>query len=71
MHRRKEFLVYPPNYDPMAGGIRYRTFKSKRQAWKQACRWGVGTNIMESVHVHRAPRKHWESSRAERDWWVE
>lgn len=63
MHRRKQFLVYPPNYQPLdITTTRYRTFKSKRQAFKQALRWGSGAAVMDSVHIHPKPRTSWQSS---------
>ena len=63
MHRRKTFLVYPPNYQPLdITGPRYRTYRSKRQAFKQAARWGTGATVMDSIHIHLKPRTDWESS---------
>ena len=70
MHRRKQFLVYPPNYQPLAvgGGSRYRIYRSKRQAFKQAVRWGKGATVMDSIHVHPKARSSWQSSFSTRYW---
>jgi hypothetical protein len=69
-HRRKRFIVYHPRHLEL-GAPSYRMFYSKRQAWKQAYRWGVNSCVMEDIHVHPAPRKRWMSSRFGRDWWIE
>lgn len=59
-HRRKSWLVYPPNYTP--GQHRYRTFHSKRKAFKQALKWGEGATVMDAVHIHPRARTPWQSS---------
>ena len=81
-HRRKEFLVYPPWYDPYdphrsyaktdtpgkPEAHHYRVFKSKRKAFRQARKWGMRSEVAESIHVH--PKRHtsWQSSRTGRVW---
>jgi hypothetical protein len=59
MHRRKRFLIYPPNYQPGDG---YLVRYSKFQAWKAGVRLGAGAAIDVSVHTHPAPFKNWTSS---------
>ena len=61
MHRRKRFVVYPPNYQPLTR-MRYRVFRSKRQALKQARRWGTGATMMDAIYIHPKPRTSWQSS---------
>lgn len=84
-HRRKHFLVYPPFYDPMPAlnhegpphppgkpwASVYRVFASKKRAFRQATRWGAGSEVLESVHIH--PRRHtsWVSSSGKRSWTIE
>lgn len=82
-HRRKEFLVYPPYYCPYGELLlpphepgkpwadRYRVFASKRKAFEQAVKWGQGSEVMESIHVHLQARKPWQSSRVGRSWTME
>jgi hypothetical protein len=48
-HRRKKFLVYPPNYQPGDG---YVIKYSKRQAWKVAVLFGAGASVDASIHIH-------------------
>lgn len=67
-HRRKTWLVYPPNYTP--GQQRFRTFYSKRKAFKCALRWGSGASVMNAIHVHPKPRTHWQSSFSTGEWEV-
>lgn len=63
MHRRKHFLVYPPDYNPHAKPYRkYRVTYSKYQAMKIARRMGDGTEVDESVHIHMKPRCTWTTS---------
>jgi len=69
-HRRKTFIVYHPDHKPLVNS-RYKMFHSKRQAWKQAYKWGEGTGVMEDIHTHPAPFKSWVSSRGGRDWTIE
>lgn len=60
-HRRKEFLVYPPNYRP--GALpKYRSFKSRKAAAKQAERWGESASVDVSINVHDRPHTRWVSS---------
>lgn len=52
-HKRKQYLVYPPNYSfPM----KYYMCYSKIQAWKQAKRLGVGAEV--SISINRHPKSH-------------
>lgn len=60
-HRRKQFLAYPPNYDPY-GLPRYRSFKSRKAAAKQAEKWGEGASVDVSTQIHDRPRTPWTSS---------
>jgi hypothetical protein len=59
MHRRKKFLIYPPNYKPGEG---YKVRHSKFQAWKEAVRMGAGAGVDVCVQIHPAARKNWISS---------
>ncbi|MGZ8953864.1 MAG: hypothetical protein ACXW0Q_04205 [Methylovulum sp.] len=59
MHRRKRFLIYPPNYKPGDG---FLVRHSKLQAWKAATRMGVGACVDVSVHTHPGRRQPWNSS---------
>lgn len=59
MHRRKRFLIYPPNYTPGDG---YVVRFSKRQAWKVAVKMGVGASVDVAVHLHPGKHKHWIES---------
>jgi hypothetical protein len=70
-HVRKSFIVYPPNYQPFVSGPRYRLFHSKRQAFKQANRWGSGSMVMDSIHIHPKPRTGWQSSLSKKVWWLD
>jgi hypothetical protein len=58
MHRRKKFLVYPPNYKPGDGFV---IRHSKLQAWKVAVRFGVGASVDVDIQLHPARRKYWTS----------
>lgn len=69
-HRRKKFIVYHPRH-MQPGAPMYRMFASKRQAWKQAHKWGVNSCVAEDIHVHTAPRTMWKSGHFGRDWWIE
>lgn len=63
MHRRKIFIVYPPDYDPTPGsGSRYLKFKSLGKAKKRAMKFGVGSTILCSIHEHPAKFTRWNSS---------
>ncbi len=65
MHRRKRFLIYPPDYQPGDGYIiRY----SKYQAWKSAIKLGAGSAIDIRIHIHPAPFKGWISSKGKHLW---
>jgi hypothetical protein len=58
-HRRKTYIVYPPNYvPPMKYYLRY----SKLQAWKLSRNLGVGAHV--SISINRHPKNHaqWEGS---------
>lgn len=68
MHRRKEFIVYPPDYVPLVD--KYKMAKSKRQAWKLANR--KGCEVHENIYVHPAKHKNWISFGGEgRVWYIE
>ena len=67
MHRRKEFVVYPPDYDPYVGR-RYLAYKSLRKANLQARKFGAGSEIVEYVQEYRGPRQFWWSSSPGRSW---
>lgn len=59
MHKRKTFLVYPPNYKPGDGFV---VRHSRLQAWKVASRMGVGASVDVDIQIHPARCKHWTSS---------
>lgn len=59
MHRRKKFLIYPPNYKPGDGFV---VRSSKLQAWKAARRMGVGASVDVGIQIHPARGKSWTSS---------
>ncbi len=67
MHRRKQFLIYPPNYQPGDG---YKVRHSKRQAWKCAVRMGAGAGVDVAVCIHPGRGKGWVSSRGYALWGV-
>lgn len=68
MHTRKQFLIYPPNYQPGDG---YKVRHSKRQAWKAAVRMGEGSSVDVETHTHPAPRTFWHSSTSRPLWVLE
>lgn len=71
MHRRKQFLIYPPNYNPNATPYRkYKVRHSKRQAWKVAVKMGEGASVDVSVQTHPARGKDWKSSSSYALWEV-
>ena len=59
MHKRKTFLVYPPNYKPGDGFV---VRHSKLQAWKVAARMGAGASVDVDIQTHPARCKNWTSS---------
>lgn len=59
MHRRKTFIVYPPNYKPGDG---FKEFKSLRQAKKRAYHLGSGTEICVNIFEHPGKFTRWNSS---------
>lgn len=59
MHKRKKFLIYPPNYKPGDG---YKTCSSKLQAWKIAVKLGEGAGVDVCVQTHDKPFSGWTSS---------
>jgi hypothetical protein len=59
-HRRKDFIVYPPNYKPLTG--RYKIYYSKFQAWKAGIRLGEGATVVVSLQIHPAKHTMWISS---------
>lgn len=66
MHKRKQYLVYPPNYKPGDG---YKVRYSRVQAWKAAVRMGEGASVDVCTHTHPAKRTFWNSSSG-RELWV-
>lgn len=69
MHRRKQFLIYPPNYSPDAKPFkRYIKRFSKFQAKKVAKKLGNGSEIDESIHLHKQIKTTWCSSTSGREW---
>jgi hypothetical protein len=51
-HRRKRFIVYPPDYDPHAVKCqRLKKRYSKFQALKTAWKLGYGAEIMEFICI--------------------
>lgn len=51
-HRRKTFIVYPPNYKP---GGRVKKAKSLRQGWTAM---PAGSSMVERISIHT--KKHTE-----------
>lgn len=62
MHRRKHFLVYPPNYEAFKNKISYKVVKSNLQAKKLAYKLGVGTWVVESIQSHPKKFTFWDAS---------
>lgn len=60
MHRRKKYLIYPPDYLPGDGFV---VRHSKRQALKAAVRMGDGASVDVCIDIHPARCKQWTSSR--------
>jgi len=58
-HRRKEFVVYPPNYQPGDGFIKVRTVKAAK---KQCRKYGIGSSVMPWIHQHPSRCKPWQTS---------
>lgn len=58
MHKRKKFLVYPPNYKPGDG---YKAYHSRLQAWKASMRLGEGTSVDVIICSYLGPRVFWNS----------
>jgi hypothetical protein len=51
-HRRKRFIVYPPNYNPhSAENQRLKKHYSKHKAIKAAWKLGDGAEIMEFITI--------------------
>ncbi len=67
MHRRKQYLIYQRDYNPLTNT--YQTRYSKYQAWKCAMRMGAGSSVMACVYQHPGPFKRWTGSWSE-DLWV-
>lgn len=59
MHRRKKFIIYPPDYQP---GDSFEVRYSKRQALKEAVRMGIDASVDVSVYIHPSRGKLWTSS---------
>ena len=68
MHKRKQFLVYPPNYKLGDG---YKVRHSRRQAWKTALKMGEGSHVDVSVQTHPRRRAHWIASDHRLLWVIE
>ena len=66
-HRRKLYVVYPPDYQPGDG---YKKRFSRLQATKTAARMGEGASILCWVHIHPSPRKEWRSATPICEWWI-
>ena len=63
MHKRKRYLVYPPDYS--YNRVPYRKYKvvySRLQAWKVACKMGEGSSIMVVLNNHPRKKVMWDSS---------
>ena len=58
MHRRKEYLIYPPNYVPGDG---YQKRFSVLQAKKLCLKMGHGAHIRVSVFNYPAKFQPWKS----------
>lgn len=56
MHRRKKYVVYPPNYKPGDGFV---MCNSKFQAWKTAVKFGVGASVDVQINIHPSRCKNW------------
>jgi len=67
MHRRKEYIIYKRDYNPLVDT--YQTRYSKYQAWKCAMRMGAGAEVMACTYQHPGPFKKWTGSWSE-DLWV-
>jgi hypothetical protein len=66
MHKRKAFLIYPPNYKPGDG---FKLRHSKFQAWKVAIHMGGGACVDVCVKTHPARGSHWTSSIGPKPLW--
>lgn len=64
MHNRKQYIVYPPNYQPLDG--KYKVVYSKRQAWKRANK--IGCIVVEHINSHPKPFMTWTSSIGKNSW---
>lgn len=67
MHRRKKYIIYKRDYNPLVDT--YQTRYSKYQAWKCAVRMGEGSQVMACTYQHPGPFKMWTGSWSE-DLWV-
>lgn len=67
MHRRKKYLIYKKDYNPLVDT--YQTRYSKYQAWKCAMRMGAGASVMACFYQHPGPFKKWTGTWCE-DLWV-
>lgn len=65
MHRRVEYIVYPPNYSAGDG------FK-RAWSWRQAKKLVIhGSEVHRCVHVHPRPRASWTASFVSYVWCVD
>lgn len=55
MRKRKEFIIYPPDYKPGDG---FKVRKSKRQANKVADHWGAGAEVWVCIVRVRPTNKY-------------
>lgn len=69
MHRRKHYLIYPPNYRP--GTDRFHRAHSRLQATKLARKLGAGSEIDVYVQRHPGKRKQWIGSWCVRSYLIE
>ena len=67
MHRRKKYIIYKRDYNPLVDT--YQTRYSKYQAGKCALRMGAGASIMVCIDQHPGPFKMWTGSWS-KDLWV-
>ena len=69
MHKRKRYLVYPPDYS--FDRIPYKKYKvvySRGKAWKLAKKLGEGTFVMLDIMTFPRKRSMWDSSMSHNLW---
>lgn len=67
-HRRKTFLVYPPNYSPGDG---FKEVKTVKAAKREAAKMGSGANVTESIEVYKTSHSCWVSWFQGKSWDME